>query len=140
MKPKSEGSSTESSHTLLLIDDDAELCGLMVDFFSQHGFRVESAYDGRRGLARALGGGFDLILLDVMLPGLDGFEVLHQLRRQSSVPVIMLTARTEQADRISGLNAGADDYLPKPFHLPHLLERIMVVENRLRRGELPVRE
>jgi two-component system response regulator CpxR len=130
MKPKSESGSTESGHTLLLVDDDAELCGLMLDFFSQHGFRVESAYDGRRGLARALEGGFDLILLDVMLPGLDGFEVLHQLRRQSSVPVIMLTARTEQADRISGLNAGADDYLPKPFGPEELLARIRAVLRR----------
>ena len=128
MKHKSEDDS--ASHTLLLVDDDAELCGLMVDFFSQHGFRVESAYDGRRGLARALEGGFDLILLDVMLPGLDGFEVLHQLRRQSSVPVIMLTARTEQADRISGLNAGADDYLPKPFGPEELLARIRAVLRR----------
>jgi len=130
MNPKSEGSSSKPRHTLLLVDDDAELCGLMVDFFSQHGFRVESAYDGRRGLARALEGGFDLILLDVMLPGLDGFEVLHQLRRQSSVPVIMLTARTEQADRISGLNAGADDYLPKPFGPEELLARIRAVSRR----------
>lgn len=130
MRPKSEGSSAESGHTLLLVDDDAELCGLMVDFFSQHGFRVESAYDGRRGLARALEGDFDLVLLDVMLPGLDGFEVLHQLRRQSSVPVIMLTARTEQADRITGLNAGADDYLPKPFGPEELLARIRAVLRR----------
>ena len=81
-------------------------------------------------MARALEGGFDLVLLDVMLPGLDGFEVLHQLRRQSSVPVIMLTARTEQADRISGLNAGADDYLPKPFGPEELLARIRAVLRR----------
>jgi two-component system response regulator CpxR len=134
MKQKSEEDPT--SHTLLLVDDDAELCGLMVDFFSQHGFRVESAYDGRRGLARALEGGFDLILLDVMLPGLDGFEVLHQLRRQSSVPVIMLTARTEQADRISGLNAGADDYLPKPFGPEELLARIRAVLRRVSQSGL----
>jgi two-component system response regulator CpxR len=73
-------------YTLLLVDDDAELCGLMVDFFSQNGFRVESAYDGRRGLARALERDFDLVLLDVMLPGLDGFEVLHQPRRQAACP------------------------------------------------------
>jgi two-component system, OmpR family, response regulator CpxR len=128
MKHKSEDDS--ASHSLLLVDDDAELCGLMVDFFSQHGFRVESANDGRRGLARALDGDFDLVLLDVMLPGLDGFEVLHQLRRQSHVPVIMLTARTEQADRIIGLNAGADDYLPKPFGPEELLARIRAVLRR----------
>lgn len=131
MKPTLEGSSDDSGPTLLLVDDDAELCGLMVDFFSQHGFRVESAYDGRRGLARALEGTFNLVLLDVMLPGLDGFEVLHQLRRQSSVPVIMLTARTGQADRISGLNAGADDYLPKPFGPAELLARIRAVLRRV---------
>src|SRR5262245_66201491 len=92
----------EANAKLLLVDDDAELCDLMLDFFSHHGFRVESVYDGPRGLARALEGGFDLILLDVMLPGLDGFEVLHQLRRHSSIPVIMLTARTEHADRVPG--------------------------------------
>ena len=132
MKQKSEDDS--ASPTLLLVDDDAELCGLMVDFFSQHGFRVESAYDGRRGLARALDGDFDLVLLDVMLPGLDGFEVLHQLRRQSRVPVIMLTARTEQADRIMGLNAGADDYLPKPFGPEELLARIRAVLRRAQSG------
>jgi two-component system, OmpR family, response regulator CpxR len=137
MKQKSEEPPT--GHTLLLVDDDAELCGLMVDFFSQHGFRVESAYDGRRGLARALEGGFDLILLDVMLPGLDGFEVLHQLRRQSSVPVIMLTARTEQAYRISGLNAGADDYLPKPFGPEELLARIRAVLRRASQSGLEAR-
>jgi two-component system, OmpR family, response regulator CpxR len=130
MTQKSEGSSTERSPTLLLIDDDAELCGLMVEFFSQHGFCVEPAVDGRRGLARALEGRFDLVLLDVMLPGLDGFEVLHQLRQQSSVPVIMLTARTGQADRITGLNAGADDYLPKPFGPDELLARIRAVLRR----------
>jgi two-component system response regulator CpxR len=139
MKHRSEVSSAESSHTLLLVDDDSELCGLMVDFFSQHGFRVESAYDGRRGLARALEGNFDLVLLDVMLPGLDGFEVLHQLRRQSSVPVIMLTARTEQADRISGLNAGADDYLPKPFGPEELLARIRAVLRRVSQSGLEAR-
>ena len=136
MKHKSEDSSVESSPTLLLVDDDAELCGLMVDFFSQHGFRVESAYDGRRGVARALEGSFDLVLLDVMLPGLDGFEVLHQLRRQPNVPVIMLTARTEQADRISGLNAGADDYLPKPFGPEELLARIRAVLRRSSQARL----
>src|SRR5262245_50783793 len=130
MKPLLEGGSVGADHNLLLVDDDAELCALMRDFFSHHGFRVESVYEGRRGLARALEGGFDLILLDVMLPGLDGFEVLHQLRRHSSVPVIMLTARTEQSDRIHGLNAGADDYLPKPFGPEELLARIRAVLRR----------
>jgi len=125
-----------SSPALLLVDDDAELCELMVEFFSQHGFRVESVQDGRRGLARALERRFALVLLDVMLPSLDGFEVLHQLRQQSSVPVIMLTARTEQQDRISGLNAGADDYLPKPFGPEELLARIRAVLRRTRQAGL----
>jgi two-component system, OmpR family, response regulator CpxR len=136
MEPRFDSGTRTSWHSILLVDDDAELCALMLTFFSQHGFRVESAYDGRRGLARALEGGFDLILLDVMLPGLDGFEVLHQLRRRSAVPVIMLTARTEQADRITGLNTGADDYLPKPFGPEELLARIRAV---LRRTSQPGR-
>jgi two-component system response regulator CpxR len=116
--------------TLLLVDDDAELCSLMADFFSQRGFKMEAVHDGRRGLARALDGNFNLILLDVMMPGLDGFELLRQLRRRSSTPVIMLTARTDQADRVMGLNSGADDYLPKPFGPEELLARIQAVLRR----------
>ena len=123
------------SPTVLLIDDDAELCALMADFFAQHGHRLEAVHDGRRGLARALEGGYDVVLLDVMMPGLDGFEVLTQLRRRSNVPVIMLTARTEHADRIMGLNAGADDYLPKPFAPAELLARIQAVLRRA--GQAP---
>jgi two-component system response regulator CpxR len=86
--------------------------------------------DGGRGLARAIEGGFDLVLLDVMLPVLDGFEVLRQLRRRSSVPVIMLTARNTQQDRVTGLNAGADDYLAKPFGTEELLARLRAVLRR----------
>ncbi len=102
----------------------------MAEFFSGHGFGLEAAHDGRTGLARALEGGFDVIILDVMLPVLDGFEVLAQMRRRTSVPVIMLTARIEQADRIAGLDAGADDYLPKPFGPEELLARIRAVLRR----------
>src|SRR6202789_1767285 len=116
--------------SILLVDDDAELCILMTDFFSQHEFSLEAAYDGRRGLLRALDGTFDLVILDGMLPALDGFEVLKQLRKRSSVPVIMLTARIEERDRIAGLNAGADDYLPKPFGPEELLARIRAVLRR----------
>jgi two-component system, OmpR family, response regulator CpxR len=116
--------------SLLLVDDDAELCSLMADFFTQRGFKMEAVHDGRRGLARALDGNFNLILLDVMMPGLDGFELLRQLRRRSSTPVIMLTARTEPADRVMGLNSGADDYLPKPFGPEELLARIQAVLRR----------
>ena len=115
---------------ILLVDDDRELCSLMSDFFSQHGFSLEAAHDGRDGLARALEPGYDLIILDVMLPVLNGFELLAQIRRRSSVPVIMLTARTEQQDRIAGLDAGADDYLPKPFGPEELLARIRAVLRR----------
>jgi two-component system response regulator CpxR len=115
---------------ILLVEDDTELCALMADFFLQHQFLLEAAHDGRRGLARAIEGNFDLIILDVMLPVLDGFEVLKQLRRRSAVPVIMLTARTEQSDRIAGLDAGADDYLPKPFGPEELLARIRAVLRR----------
>jgi len=123
-----EGEMAEKS--ILLVEDDTELCALMADFFTQHDLKLEAAHDGRRGLARALEGNFDLVILDGMLPVLDGFEVLKQLRRRSSVPVIMLTARTEERDRIAGLNAGADDYLPKPFAPDELLARIRAVLRR----------
>jgi len=112
VSPRSDSGASQKS--VLLIEDDTDLCLLMTDYFAQYGFRVESAHDGRSGLARALEGSFDLIILDVMLPVLDGFEVLRQLRKRLATPVIMLTARTAQPDRVAGLNAGADDYLPKP--------------------------
>ena len=120
----------QTPRTILLIEDDAELCALMRDYFAEQGFRIVAAYDGRDGLARAIEGAFDLIILDVMLPSLDGFEVLRQLRKRSGTPVIMLTARTAEADRVSGLNAGADDYLPKPFGPEELLARIRAVLRR----------
>ena len=107
----------------------------MADFFAGYEFALEAVHDGRRGLARALEGGFHLIILDVMLPVLDGFEVLAQIRRRSPVPVIMLTARIEQLDRIAGLDAGADDYLPKPFGPEELLARIRAVLRRAGRVE-----
>jgi two-component system response regulator CpxR len=116
--------------SILLIEDDTELTLLMTDYFAQHGFAVEAVHDGRTGLTRALEGSFDLIILDVMLPVLDGFELLRQLRKRISTPVIMLTARTSQDDRIAGLNSGADDYLPKPFGPEELLARIRAVLRR----------
>jgi len=127
--------SSPSAKKVLLIEDDSELCLLMTDYFDQHGFRVESVHDGRSGLARGLEGGYDLIILDVMLPVLDGFEVLRQLRKRVATPVIMLTARTGQPDRIAGLNAGADDYLPKPFGPEELLARMRAVLRRTGKGE-----
>lgn len=116
--------------SLLLVDDDAELCGMMKEFFTQAGHRLECAYNGREGLANALNGAYDLAILDVMLPILDGFEVLQQLRRRKDLPVIMLTARVQQRDRIRGLDTGADDYLPKPFDPDELLARIRAVLRR----------
>jgi DNA-binding response OmpR family regulator len=116
--------------SLLLVDDDAELCGMMREFFAQTGHRLECAYNGREGLTCALNGTHDLVILDVMLPVLDGFGVLTQLRRRKSVPVIMLTARVQQQDRIQGLDAGADDYLPKPFDPDELLARVRAVLRR----------
>jgi two-component system response regulator CpxR len=123
--------------SILLVDDDAELGSLMSEFFAEHGFDLTAEQDSRRGLAKALDGGYDLILLDVMMPGLDGFEVLHQLRRRSQAPVIMLTARTAQADRVAGLEAGADDYLPKPFGPEELLARIRAVLRRAHQIAFP---
>lgn len=116
--------------SLLLVDDDAELCGMMREFFSQAGHRLECSYNGREGLACALNGNHDLVILDVMLPVLDGFAVLQQLRRRKKVPVIMLTARVQQQDRIQGLDSGADDYLPKPFDPDELLARVRAVLRR----------
>ncbi len=115
---------------MLLVDDDADLCALMADFFAQHDFQIEAVHDGTQGLARALENRHELVVLDGMLPGLDGFEVLKQLRRRSAIPVILLTARTAQTDRIAGLNAGADDYLPKPFGPEELLARMRAVLRR----------
>jgi two-component system response regulator CpxR len=123
--------------SLLLVDDDVELGEMMGEFFARRGIALEVVHDGRNGLARALGGGYDLLLLDVMMPELDGFEVLRQLRRSSQIPVIMLTARTAAVDRISGLEAGADDYLPKPFGPEELVARIRAVLRRAGRGQMP---
>jgi two-component system, OmpR family, response regulator CpxR len=116
--------------TILLVDDDSSLGELIADVLSGAGFALETVLDGGRGLARAIQGQFDLILLDVMLPVLDGFEVLRQLRRRSPVPVIMLTARNSQQDRVTGLNLGADDYLAKPFGTEELLARVRAVLRR----------
>jgi two-component system response regulator CpxR len=124
-----------SPKSILLIEDDTELTSLMIDYFTQHGFAVHAVHDGGSGLARALEGRYDLIILDVMLPVLDGFEVLRQLRKRSDVPVIMLTARVAQPDRVAGLNAGADDYLPKPFGPEELLARIRAVLRRTGHAE-----
>ena len=117
---------------LLIIDDDTELCSLLGEFLRREGYQVEAEHHGANGLARALSGDFALVVLDVMLPGLDGFEILRRLRPRSHVPVLMLTARAEDVDRIVGLELGADDYLPKPFNPRELSARIRAI---LRRSE-----
>lgn len=115
---------------LLLIDDDVELCALLREFLRREGFSLEDEHEGRRGLERALSGEWDLVILDVMLPGIDGFEILRQLRQRSRVPVLMLTARGEDVDRIVGLELGADDYLAKPFNPRELAARVRAILRR----------
>lgn len=115
---------------ILLIDDDIELGELLSEYMASEGFVVEVATDGEEGLKKALSGDFVLILLDVMLPGINGFEVLRRLRSITAVPVLMLTARGDEVDRIVGLEMGADDYLPKPFHSRELVARIRAVLRR----------
>ena len=119
---------------LLVIDDNRKLCRLIKDYLEPMGYAVESAHTGPEGLERAANEPFQAVILDVMLPGMDGFEVLKQLRRTSDVPVLMLTARGEEADRIVGLEIGADDYLPKTFSTRELLARLRAVTRRTARA------
>ena len=120
-----------------MVDDDEGLCELVQEFLEREGYEVTTVHDGASGLGAALEGGFALVILDVMLPVLDGFSVLRQLRRQSTVPVIMLTARASEQDRVDGLGEGADDYLVKPFAAAELLARIRAVLRRtLQRPDL----
>ena len=116
---------------ILLIDDDAELCSLLTEFLAREGFSIDCEHSGTGGFERTLHGGYDLVILDVMLPGMDGFEILRRLRPDSHVPVLMLTARGEDMDRIAGLELGADDYLAKPFNPRELVARIRAILRRL---------
>jgi DNA-binding response OmpR family regulator len=115
---------------ILYIDDDEDLCLLVSEFLRQEGFDVRCEYDGAKGLEQALARKHDFILLDVMLPSMEGFEVLRRLRRVSRVPVLMLTARGQDLDRIAGLELGADDYLAKPFNPRELFARIRAILRR----------
>jgi DNA-binding response OmpR family regulator len=119
---------------VLIIDDDIELCSMLEDYLMRHGFAVSMEHNGELGLHRALTGEFSIVLLDVMLPGLDGFEVLRRLRTSSQVSVLLLTARGEDIDRIVGLEIGADDYLPKPFNPRELLARVRAILRRSAAG------
>jgi two-component system OmpR family response regulator len=114
----------------LLVEDDARLAALTREYLEGHGVAVVVVADGRRGLAEAVTGRFDVVLLDLMLPGKDGLEVCRELRARSDVPVIVLTARGEEADRVMGLELGADDYLAKPYSPRELLARIRAVTRR----------
>ena len=115
---------------MLIIDDDEELCELVSEYLSVEGFDAESVNDGETGLARALSGEYEMALLDVMLPKMDGFEVLRNLRKESKLPVIMLTARGDDMERIVGLEIGADDYLAKPFNPRELAARLRAILRR----------
>ena len=108
-----------------------ELCGLVSEYLDAEGFRVESVHDGTHGLEKALHGEYVLVVLDVMLPGMNGFEVLRKIRGTSKIPVLLLTARGEDVDRIVGLEIGADDYLPKPFNPRELVARIRAILRRI---------
>ena len=119
-----------TSGRILVIDDDAELCKLVARFLTAEGFRVETVRTSTQGVERARSGEHELIVLDVMLPGMDGFEILRRLRTESRTPVLMLTARGDDLDRILGLEIGADDYLPKPFNPRELAARIRAILRR----------
>ncbi len=115
---------------VLVVDDDRFLCQLLRDYLSLHAFEVSFAHNGPDGVSLALSSEVDAVILDVMLPGMNGFEVLRRIRDRSEVPVLMLTARGDEPDRIAGLNKGADDYLPKTFSHKELLARLNAVIRR----------
>ncbi len=115
---------------ILIIDDDEELCELVSEYLTVEGFEISCVNDGESGLEAALSGEYDMAILDVMLPKMNGFDVLRSLREQSKLPVIMLTARGDDMERIVGLEIGADDYLPKPFNPRELAARLRAILRR----------
>lgn len=122
---------------VLLVDDDVELAEMMQDYLTREGFSVETVHNGQQGLERALNGSFSIVVLDVMMPRMGGVEVLNQIRQRSRLPVLMLTARGDESDRIIGLELGADDYVPKPCSARELTARIRAI---LRRAQGAVTE
>jgi len=120
---------------VLLIDDDVELTNLLCEYLSEEGFTVEATADGRTGIAQAVSPSTDLVVLDIMMPRMNGIEVLRKIRQVSEVPVLMLTARGDDIDRISGLNLGADDYVSKPCSPGELAARIRAILRRSGRAE-----
>ena len=115
---------------ILVIEDEVNIARFIELELQHEGYAVEKAFDGREGLDKAVSGSYTLILLDVMLPGLNGLEVLRRIRKESSVPVILLTARDAVMDKVAGLDAGADDYMTKPFAIEELLARIRTAKRR----------
>ena len=123
---------TQANRRLVVVDDDRKLAGLIRDYLTPMGYEVELRHNGPDGLAEALAAPYEAVILDVMMPGMDGFAVLRELRKKSDVPVLMLTALGDEADRIVGLEIGADDYLPKTFSSRELLARLRAVTRRTR--------
>ena len=123
---------TSAKPRLLIVDDDRKLAGLISEYLTPMGYEVEMRHNGPDGLAEALANSYTAVILDVMMPGMDGFAVLRELRKKSDVPVLMLTALGDEADRIVGLEIGADDYLPKTFSSRELLARLRAVTRRTR--------
>ena len=118
---------------VLIVEDEKAIVDIIAFNLKREGYEVEEAYEGKGGLEKALSPQVDLVLLDVMLPGMDGFELLRRLREKSNVPVIMVTAREEERDKVLGLDTGADDYITKPFSIKELLAR---VKANIRRNEM----
>src|SRR5881227_3677494 len=119
-----------TTEQLLVIDDDVELCKLVTRYLAQEGFQIESVNGGASGAERALSGNYALVVLDVMMPGVNGFDVLRRIRAESRIPILMLTAKGDVLDRVLGLEMGADDYLPKLFNPQELAARIRAILRR----------
>jgi two-component system, OmpR family, response regulator CpxR len=120
--------------SILVVDDDVEMCSMLAEYLQSEGLQVEAVHNGEHGLQRALSGEHSLILLDIMLPMINGIDVLRRLRTESNARVLLLTARGEEVDRIIGLEVGADDYVPKPFSARELLARIRAILRRPETG------
>jgi DNA-binding response OmpR family regulator len=129
--------SADSLVPILLVDDDVKLCRLIREYLEPLGYAVTAAHTGPEGLEAAAQGQFSAVILDIMLPGMNGFDVLRTLRAKSNVPVLMLTGRGEEADRIVGLELGADDYLPKTFSTRELLARLRATIRRSNASSAP---
>jgi DNA-binding response OmpR family regulator len=128
---KTDKGAASPAQRILIVDDDVELCDLVAEYLAPDEFQTTAVHNGIHGAERALSGEFALVVLDLMLPGIEGYEVLRRIRSKSSIPIIMLSARGEDSDRIRGLETGADDYVPKPFNPRELAARIHAVLRRV---------